>query len=47
VKKERVTAGITAQFVLIVQIDGQVCDLDVELGYPEGVEALEVGLFDQ
>lgn len=38
-KKEKATAGITALSSLREQIEGEVCDLDVELKFPLGVEA--------
>ena len=44
-KKEKATAGITALSFLRVHIDKKVCDLDVELKFPGGVEARMVRLF--
>ena len=44
-KKEKATAGITALSFLREQIEEKVCDLDVELKFPGGVEARMVRLF--
>lgn len=44
-KKEKATAGITALSFPREQIEERVCDLDVELRFPLGVEALKVRLF--
>jgi len=44
-KKEKVTAGITALSSLREQIEGKDCDLDVGLEFPLGEEAERVGLF--
>ena len=37
--EEEATMGITALSSLRGQIEGRVCDLDVELGFPFGAEA--------
>lgn len=44
-KKEKATIGITALSFLREQIEGKVCDLDVELKFPFGAEATKVRLF--
>jgi len=40
-EKRKVTIGITALFLFRVLIEKGVCDLDVGLRYPKGVEFLE------
>jgi len=42
-KNEKVTVGITALSFLRDQIERKVCDLDVGLEFPKGVEALMGG----